>query len=111
MKALSTLKLVPIVVIFILGCNKTSSDLIGLWGNVQTPETVAFRADKSGVFVVKDRPSLAFTWSIVDNTNRVRIDIDFQGKIRTLTGRLEGEEFILEGTGQQATYHKVTQQP
>jgi hypothetical protein len=105
------LKLIPIVVIFILGCNKTGNDLIGVWNNVQTPESVSFRADKSGIFVVKDRPSLAFTWSTVDNTNRVKIDIAFQGRVRTLNGRVEGENFILEGTGQQATYRKVMQQP
>ena len=109
MKAINTLKLVLIVAIFIFGCNRTSNDLIGVWSNAQTPETVAFRADKSGIFVVKDQPSLAFTWSTVDNTNRVKIDINFQGTVRTLLGRVEGDSFILEGTGQQATYRKVKQ--
>ena len=108
MKAVNIFKLVLVAIVFIVGCAKTENNLIGVWNNVQTAESVAFRADKSGVFVVKDRPSLAFTWTIIDS-NRVKIDINFQGNVRTLHGRLDGDNFILEGTGQQATYRKATQ--
>ena len=108
MKAVNMFKLLLVTVVFVFGCAKTENSLVGAWNNVQSPETVTFRADKSGVFVVKDRPSLAFSWSIIDS-NRVRIDINFQGNVRTLHGRLDGDSFILEGTGQQATYRKAKQ--
>ena len=108
MKVVNSLKLVLVAVVFIFGCAKSENSLIGVWSNVQTAETVSFRADKSGVFDVKDRPSLAFTWTTIDN-NRVKIDINYQGNIRTLLGRLDGDSFILEGTGQQATYRRAKQ--
>lgn len=108
MRGVTPLKLLLVAVVFICSCARGGNSPIGLWSNVQTPETVAFRADRSGVFEVKDRPSLAFTWTSMDDA-RVKIDIRFQGGVRTLLGRVEGENFILEGTGQQATYHKVRQ--
>jgi hypothetical protein len=108
MKTVNLLKLVLVVIVFVFGCSKTENSLIGVWNNVQSPESVAFRADKSGVFVVKDKPSLAFTWTTIDS-NRVKIEVNFQGNVRTLHGRLDGDSFILEGTGQQATYRKAKQ--
>jgi hypothetical protein len=110
MKAVNIFKivLVAVAVVFVVACAKKEDSLIGVWSNVQTAESVAFRADKSGVFVVKDRPSLAFTWTVVEN-NRVKIDINFQGNVRTLFGRLDGDSFILEGSGQQAIYRKDKQ--
>jgi hypothetical protein len=108
MKTINSLKLVFVAIVFVFGCAKTDNSLIGVWNNVQSPESVAFRADKSGVFVVKDRPSLAFTWTTIDK-NQVKIDINFQGNVRTLHGRLDGDSFILEGAGQQATYRKASQ--
>jgi hypothetical protein len=108
MKAVNMMKLVFVAVIFICGCTKTESNLVGAWSNLQTPESVEFKADKSGLFLVKDQPSLAFVWKVVDN-DRVKVDINFHGSVRTLIGKVEGDRFVLEGSGQKATYRRIQQ--
>ena len=108
MKLVKVLMLILVATLCVWGCAKSGTDPVGVWSNIQTPESVEFKADKSGLFVVKDQPSLAFTWAAVDN-NRVKVDINFHGTVRTLLGRVEGDMFILEGSGQKATYRRARQ--
>ncbi len=108
MRIITTLKLVIAASLLVCGCAKSGSGPVGVWSNTQTPETVEFKADRSGVFVVKDQPSLAFTWTTLDN-NRVKVDISFHGSVRTLLGRVDGDDFVLDGSGQRATYHRMKQ--
>ena len=109
MRIVTALKLVIVASLLVWGCTKSGDNLVGVWGNTQTPETVEFKADQSGIFVVKGQPSLAFTWVTLDN-NRVKVDISFQGRVQSLLGRVVGDDFILEGSGQRATYHRMKQQ-
>ncbi len=106
MKLVNALKFALVIAVFICGCSKTGVTPVGVWGNAQLPETVEFRSDKSGVFVVKGQPSLAFTWEAADDS-RVKVNVNFQGTIRSLAGRIDGDTFFLEGAGQQATYHRL----
>ena len=108
MRIVTALKLVIVASLLLWGCAKSGTDPSGVWNNTQTPEAVEFKADRSGTFIVKDRPSLAFTWVTLDN-NRVKVDISFQGRVQSLLGRIDGDDFILEGSGQRATYHRVKQ--
>lgn len=108
MKVVTFLKLIIVVVLFVYGCSKAGTEPVGVWSNVQTPESVEFKADNTGLFVVKGLPSLVFTWKPIKNS-QVRVDVNFQGTMRTLIGRVEGDNFILEGSGQKATYSRVNQ--
>ncbi len=92
--------------LFVFGCAKGESALVGTWANVQVPETIEFKNDRTGVFVVKDKPSLPFKWAVADN-GRVKLDIDIQGTVRTLYGKLDNGAFVMESDGQKATYRKT----
>ncbi len=109
MRIVIALKLVIVASLLVWGCARSGDNLVGVWANTQTPETVEFKTDHSGIFVVRNQPSLAFTWVTLDN-NRVKVDISFQGRVQSLMGRVDGDDFFLEGSGQRATYHRVKQQ-
>lgn len=106
MKISRAVRLLVVAVLFVFGCAKGESTLVGTWANVQLPETIEFKSDRTGVFVVKDKPSLPFKWTVVDN-DRVKLDIDVQGTVRTLYGKLDNGAFVMETDGQKATYRKT----
>ncbi|RII25754.1 MAG: hypothetical protein CXR31_12115 [Geobacter sp.] len=88
------------------GCNKNESRLVGKWRNQSLPEIVEFKNDKTGTFIVKDGSPLSFTWKIVKGDN-VQLDIPYQGKVRSLTGSVDKNVFVLNGQGEQAVYMKM----
>lgn len=100
------LRVLVVAVMFAFGCAKGEVSLVGTWANAQVPETIEFKSDQSGVFVVKDKPSLPFKWTLVDN-GRVKMDIDFQGTVKTLYGKVDKDVFVMESDGQKATYRKT----
>ncbi len=108
MKFLRTALLIVCVVTLscLVGCSKADSRLVGKWKNQSLPEIVEFKSNNTGIFVVKDSPALPFTWTIVKG-NEVRIDIPFQGQIRSLPGRVEKNVFTLNGQGEQAVYVRM----
>ncbi len=95
-----------LLLLALLGCSKVESQLVGKWQNERLPETVQFFDNKTGVFEVKDNPSLPFKWS-VEGDKRIKLDIVIAGVSRSLTGRMDKDVFILEGNNQQAIYRKV----
>ncbi len=99
-------RLLIVAVLFVFGCAKSEVSVVGTWANVQLPETIQFKADRSGLFVVKDKPSLPFKWTVVDN-GRVKMDIDVQGTVKTLYGKVDNGLFVMESDGQKATYRKT----
>src|SRR5512146_3421279 len=99
-------RVLVVAVLFAFGCAKGESALVGTWANAQLPETIEFKNDRTGVFVVKDKPSLPFKWAVADN-GRVKLDIDIQGTVRTLYGKLDNGAFVMETNGQTATYRKT----
>lgn len=99
-------RLLIVAVLFAFGCAKGEVGLVGTWANVQLPETIEFKGDQTGVFVVKDKPSLPFKWTVVDN-GRVKMDIDVQGTVRILYGKLDNGAFVMENDGQKAVYRKT----
>ncbi len=101
-----TVRLLLVGVLFVCGCAKSEVGLVGTWANVQLPETIEFKSDQTGVFVVKDKPSLPFKWAVADK-GRVKLDIDVQGTVRTLYGKLDDGTFVMESDGQKATYRKT----
>ncbi|GFE59084.1 hypothetical protein [Geobacter sp. AOG1] len=90
----------------LVGCSKADTRLVGKWKNQSLPEIVEFKSDKTGIFLVKDSPSLPFTWTVVKGSE-VRIDIPFQGQVRSLTGSVEKNVFTLNGQGEQAVYVRM----
>ncbi len=101
-----TVRLSIVAALFIFGCAKSEVALVGTWANVQLPETIEFKSDRTGVFVVKDKPSLPFKWT-VDNNGQVRVDIDVQGTVKTLYGKVDNGVFVMGSDGQKATYRKA----
>lgn len=89
-----------------VGCSKADTRLVGKWKNQSLPEIVEFKSDMTGIFLVKDRPALPFTWKIVSGNN-VRIDLPFQGQIHSLAGNVENDQFTLNGKGEQAVYVRM----
>ncbi len=100
------LRVLVIAVLFAFGCAKGEVSPVGTWANDKLPETIQFKDDRTGVFVVKDKPSLPFKWTIADK-DRVKMDIDFQGTVKTLYGKVDNGTFVMEGDGQKATYQKT----
>ncbi len=98
-------RLLIFAVLLAFGCAKGEVTLVGTWANVQLPETIEFKNDRTGIFVVKDKPSLPFKWTVADD-GRVKLDIDVQGTVRTLYGKLDKGAFVMENNGQKATYRK-----
>jgi hypothetical protein len=90
------------------GCNKAYG-VVGTWANPQVPETVQFKADHTGVFVVKGSPSLQFTWQD-DKNGMVRLDISIQGTVKSLYGKLDNGAFVIAGNGQKAVYRRQDDQ-
>lgn len=90
----------------LFGCSKAENRLVGKWKNQSLPEIVEFRNDKTGIFIVKDSPALPFNWTI-ESGNSVRVDIPYQGQIRSLSGSMEKNVIILNGTGEQAVYVRM----
>lgn len=99
-------KMAIVAFLFILGCTRSETTLTGTWTNVQTPETVEFKSDQTGLFVVKDKPSLPFRWSLVDN-GRVKMDINYLGTVKTLYGKIDNGTIVMESDGVKATYRKA----
>ncbi|WP_129126942.1 hypothetical protein [Geomonas oryzae] len=87
-----------------LGCNRAEG-VVGTWANPQLPETVQFKADHTGVFVVKDLPSLQFTWQD-DKNGTVRLDVAIRGTVKSLYGKLDNGAFVIAGNGQRAVYRR-----
>lgn len=106
MNIFRAVRLLIVVVLFAFGCAKGDVSLVGTWSNVQLPETIEFKSDRTGVFVVKDKPSLPFKWTVADN-GRIKLDIAVQGTVRTLYGKLDNGAFVMENDGQKATYRKT----
>ena len=108
MKLLRTALLMVCVVALscLVGCSKADTRLVGKWKNQSLPEIVEFKNDKTGIFLVKDNPPLSFTWTIVKGDN-VKIDISYQGQVRSLTGSVEKDVFVLNGQGEQALYVRM----
>ncbi len=107
MKPLKMICLVLLLLpILIMGCNRTESRLVGKWKNVNMPEIVEFRGNKTGVFVVQGSPSLPFTWKVVED-KRVKIDIPYMGRVQSLFGKVTDDAFVLEGKGEQAVYKRA----
>ena len=97
---------IAIAILALCGCNRPGKELMGKWANTAMQETVEFKADNSGVFQVQGMPSLPFSWKMLDK-ERIVLDVPFQGKSKTLYGRLTGDSFMLEGEGgQQAVYRR-----
>ena len=108
MKKISAIMpILALICLVCIGCSKhDNASLIGKWQNVSMPETVDFKADQTGTFEIQGSPGLAFNWEKrIDGT--VRVNIRFQGKIQTLTGRIDKDTFILEGNNEQARYKKM----
>ena len=102
-----TLSLIPLLIVSILtGCGNGDSQLIGKWQNENLPETVQFMKNKTGVFEVRDNPSLPFKWSLEDG-NRIRLEFVVGGASKTLQGTIVKDEFFLRNAGQQAVYRKI----
>ncbi len=99
-------KLLIVAVLFVCGCAKSEVSLTGTWANVRAPETVEFKNDNTGLFVVKDRPSLPFKW-VVAADGRVKMDIAFMGTTRTLYGKIDNGALVVENAGQKESYRKV----
>ncbi len=106
MNSYKAVRLLIFAALFAFGCAKGESSLVGTWANAQLPETIEFKGDQTGVFVVKDKPSLPFKWAVADK-GRVKLDIDVQGTVRTLYGKLDDGTFVMESDGQKATYRKT----
>lgn len=100
------MKVLIVAVLFAFGCAKGEVSPVGTWANDKLPETIEFKGDQTGVFVVKDKPSLSFKWTAADK-GRVKMDIDFQGTVKTLYGKVDNGTFVMESDGQKATYRKV----
>lgn len=90
----------------LVGCSKADTRLVGKWKNQSLPEIVEFKSDKTGIFLVKDNPPLSFTWRI-DSGDSVKIDVPYQGHVRSLSGNVEKNVFILNGQGEQALYVRM----
>lgn len=95
-----------LLILALLGCSKVESKFVGKWQNEHLPETVQFLNDKTGVFEVKDNPSVPFKWSVIDD-NRIKLDITLSGATKSLTGKLDKDVFILGDQNQQAIYRKI----
>lgn len=106
MRIAGVAKLLIAVVFFVWGCARSEVSPSGTWANVRAPETVEFRGDKTGIFVVKDRPSLPFKWVIAPD-GRVKMDIVYMGATRTLYGTINDGTLVVENAGQKETYRKV----
>jgi hypothetical protein len=87
-------------------CSRQDTPLTGRWINQSLPETVEFKNDHSGVFVVQGSPSLPFKWSLL-NGNSVRIEIPYKGQSRSLAGIVERNTLTLNGREEQAVYVKM----
>jgi hypothetical protein len=99
-------KVAIVLFLFVFGCTLSEHNPTGTWENVQTPETVEFKSDQTGIFVVKDKPSLPFKWALVEN-GKVKMDINIHGMIKTLYGKVDNGSFVMESDGVKATYRKV----
>jgi hypothetical protein len=98
--------LLIILVLFVFGCAKDDLKVTGTWANVRASETIEFKKNKTGIFIVKDRPSLPFKWSTAAG-DVVRIDIAFMGSTKSLYGKIDNGMLVVESPGQKETYRKV----
>ena len=107
MKVLKMILLLGIAAVCLsfLGC-KQGNDVTGKWKNINLPETLEFRQDKTGIFIVQNNPNLPFKWKVLDN-GKIELDINFMGNPRTLYGKMEKNTFILTGNGEQAVYSRI----
>lgn len=101
-----TVVVAVLAMMFAPGCKKGEPTVVGTWKNQTLPEVVQFRKDHTGTFVVKGEPGLSFSWS-EPGQNAVQLDVGYQGKVQTLTGRVEKNTLILEGKGAQAVYSRT----
>ena len=86
-------------------CKSKQDRLIGLWDNVLLPETVQFKKDNTGQFVVKNMPTLRFTWQKMSD-NTFQMNIDFEGGKKVLNGTLDNDTISLKNNGLTAVYTK-----
>lgn len=102
-----TLTLLPaLLLLALLGCSKVESHLVGKWQNEHLPETVQFFDNKTGIFEVKDKPSIPFKWS-VEADKRIKLDFVVGGIPKSLSGTVEKDEFILGNGADQARYARI----
>jgi hypothetical protein len=115
MRTLSTLKTFirlsgPIFILLLLlcasGCSSKEQNLVGVWNNTNVPETLEFRADKTGTIISVHQPPLGFTWQ-KSGESKYALNIVYSGQQTVLNGYIQDSTFVLQRGVEKETYRKT----
>lgn len=101
----STLAVMLLLMAF--SCSKSGSELVGVWDNVNAPESVEFKPDNSGMFTYQNsnNPPLAFSWKETSK-NIYILDVDFMGNRKILTTTVSDKGLSIESAMGKELYKK-----
>ena len=99
----------PIFVVLLLlcafGCSSKEKELVGTWNNNFVPETLEFRADKTGTIIPVDQRRMEFTWQESAN-HKYSLDLNFRGQKTVLNAIVQDNTLTLESSTGKETYTK-----
>lgn len=101
-------RFLPVLVVLLLcafGCSSKGQELVGMWNNTNVPETMEFRADKTGVITAVDKHKMDFTWQL-NSKNNFSININYGGQKTAVNAILQDNTLVLEMNAVKETYRK-----
>jgi len=99
--------LAVMLLMMVLSCSKSGSELVGVWDNTKSHEIVEFKQDGSGVFTYPNsqNPPLTFSWNQASKNNYL-LDVNFLGTSKTLTATINDKSMSIESTMGKELYQK-----
>lgn len=103
-------RFLPVVVMLLLilcvsGCSSKDHELVGIWNNTNVPETMEFKADKTGTITAVDKKLISFTWH-ENAKHKYSVDINYGGQKTAVNCVVQDNTLILENGMVKETYRK-----
>ncbi len=95
-----------VLLLIIVACSNAEKKVVGKWQHERLAETIEFFDDKTGIFDVKDNPSLAFRWSLPDE-HHVKLEFRIANETKLLIGTIDKNTIMLKADSRQETYKKI----